>query len=94
MLTLSGDLTDWQTVLGKMESVMDSVSNVQALILDCHGLKQDMGWLLEYSGLQNKLFQGSITGLGQYSVAHSGFVPETGSSSGGYQTYFKTFTPN
>lgn len=93
IFTLSGDVTDWQTVLAKMESVMDSVENANALILDCRGLNQDMGWLLEYSGLQNKLFKSSITGLGQYSVAHSGFVPEIGSSSGGYQTYFKTFAP-
>jgi C-terminal processing protease CtpA/Prc len=93
VITLTGSLTDWNKVIEKMSSMVDTLSKFKGLILDCSEVTQDFGWLLDYSGFQNQLFSGTVTTLGTRSIAYSGFTPEEGSSSGGYQTYFKNYSP-
>jgi C-terminal processing protease CtpA/Prc len=93
VLTLSGGMSDWNTVLETMSSITDTLSTFKGLVFDCRELTEDFGWLLDYSGVQNQLFNGTITTLGTRKIAHSGFVPETGGTSGEYQTYFKNYSP-
>lgn len=91
IVTLTGNLMDWRNALDQLEKVTDSLNDVRGAVLYFQNISEPLGWLLEYSGMESQLFAGPITTLGSRSIAYSGFVPETGSTYGGYQTYFKVF---
>jgi hypothetical protein len=93
IVTLSGGLSDWDKALNVLGSLADSISTLKDLVVDCRDLTEDIGWMFGYSGFQNQLFRGSITTLGARSIAHSGFKPEAGSTSGDYSTYFRDYSP-
>lgn len=95
IITLSGDLSDYMAVLEKMGSIdATSFNSAKGMVWDISDLQGDLDWVFEYSGIHKRLFTGNIVTDGRRSVAYSGFVPENGSTSGGYQTYFKLYPPN
>lgn len=93
IINMSGSLMDWNYTLGQISGVRDSLKEIRGLVLDLRNVAEPIDWFFKYSGVEAQLFSGSIATLGGRSVAHSGFIPETGSTSGDYQTYFKIFPP-
>ena len=93
IITLSGNTVDWSAIMKKFQSFFESIPYDTALVLDCQDMTGDLSMLMGWSDFQDRLLKNSVSTLGDYSVAHSGFVSETGVTSEEYRTYFKTFSP-
>ena len=88
---IKGSTDNWSEVMKVLSEYKDILKQYDDIIIDISQLKGELGWLLDYSGYGKALFKGNITTQGKKMIAYNGFVPETGTSSGGYSSYYKVY---
>ncbi len=87
------DLDNGMQAIETLQKIPKQLSQVQYLVFDLRPIQPyawvDLGALLDYGNTEHEFSNGTLYKPSSRSIAHDGFVPERGGSSGVYSSYFK-----
>ena len=89
----STDLADFNRTIERLAGITDTVHGARRVIFDLRAPSReetDLEWVLGESGILSLFTTSPVRAPDQRGRLHSGFVPEDGSTSGGYYSGFYT----
>ena len=87
------DLDDFNRAIDRLTAIADTVRAARRVVFDLRGAGEDaiaFDWVLEESRILSLFTASPVRAPEQRGRLHSGFVPEAGTSSGGYYSGFYT----